>query len=30
MAQAQIPSEESFLNVASDADVTLVPECKKN
>jgi len=30
MAQAQIPSEESFLNVTSDADVTLVPECKKN
>jgi hypothetical protein len=30
MAQAQIPSEESFLNVSSDADVTLIQKCKNN
>jgi hypothetical protein len=30
MAQAQIPSEESFLNLSSDNDVTLVQNCKTN
>lgn len=30
MAQAPIPSEESFVDVPSDIDVTLVEKCKKN
>jgi hypothetical protein len=29
MAQAQIPKEESILDISSDADVTLVQKCKK-
>jgi hypothetical protein len=30
MAQAQIPSEESFLDVSLDGDVTIVQKCKQN
>jgi hypothetical protein len=30
MAQAQIPPEESFHDVSSDGDVTIVQQCKKN
>jgi hypothetical protein len=30
MAQAQIPKEESFVDISSDADVTLVPKCKNS
>ncbi len=30
MAQAQIPPEESLLDISSDGDVTLVQICKKN
>ena len=28
MAQAQIPLEESLVDISSDADVTLIPNCK--
>ena len=28
MAQAQIPPEESLVDISSDADVTLIPNCK--
>jgi hypothetical protein len=30
MAQAQIPKEESFVDISSDTDVTLVPKCKNS
>jgi hypothetical protein len=29
MAQAQIPKEESILDISSDADVTLVQKCEQ-